>query len=142
VDRNLLLALELPSHSTQLGSLGERSNGSRWQNRKVQLLLLLLQTCNHRCGSAVIRSLKGLSLHKSQPVTAKFFVRILFDKETREKIIRSLAVPIRQNIKALPPTSQPHCELWETTSWLLVLRHWRKRKPASTVSGSETESNN
>jgi len=59
---NLLASLVFPTHLPQFNSLREGSNGGSWEDWKVELLLLSIQSSGDICGAAMIRTLQCSSL--------------------------------------------------------------------------------
>jgi len=61
--RHILLgSLVFTSHLPQFNSLREGSNGGSWEDWKVELLLLSIQSSADICGAAMIRTLQCSSL--------------------------------------------------------------------------------
>jgi hypothetical protein len=69
----LLLGLVLTADPSEFNGLGEGPNGGGWENWKVELLLLSIQSGTHICGTAVVRTLQSSSLIKQRyQVTSKY----------------------------------------------------------------------
>ena len=59
---NLLVSLVFTTHLPQFNSLREGSNSGSWEDWKVELLLLSIQSTADICGAAMIRTLQCSSL--------------------------------------------------------------------------------